>query len=140
MNPNEHLAVQRILVVDDEYAIRVLLKTFLESNAYEVRVADDGENATAIFEEFRPDLVISDIMMPVENGLTLVSRLREKRPWIKVIYLSAWLDEADTEKRLQEELEEHPHYKLIQKPFQLDKLLEAIRNYPSSPVPATGKA
>jgi CheY-like chemotaxis protein len=140
MNPNEHLAVQRILVVEDEYAIRVLLKTFLESNAYEVRVADDGENATAIFEEFRPDLVISDIMMPVENGLTLVSRLREKRPWIKVIYLSAWLDEADTEKRLQEELEEHPHYKLIQKPFQLDKLLEAIRNYPSSPVPATGKA
>jgi hypothetical protein len=63
--------------------------------------------------------------------------MRDKMPWIKVIYLSAWLDEADTERRLQEELEKHPHYKLIQKPFQLDRLLDAIRNYPSSPTPAS---
>jgi CheY-like chemotaxis protein len=134
---DENHPIKRILVVDDEYAIRVLLRTFLEGHAYEVRVADDGQNATAILEEFRPDLVISDIMMPVENGLSVVSRMRDKRPWIKVIYLSAWLDEADTERRLQEELEKHPHYKLIQKPFQLDRLLDAIRNYPSSPTPAS---
>ncbi|MEW6439438.1 MAG: response regulator [bacterium] len=131
MQKSDH-PVRRILVVDDEYAIRVLLKTFLEGHAYEVRVADDGESASAVFDEFRPDLIISDIMMPVENGLSIVSRLRERRPSIKVIFLSAWLDESDTEKRLQEELESHPHYRLIQKPFQLERLLEAIRGYPLS--------
>ncbi len=70
-------------------------------------------------------------MMPAENGLSVVSRLREKNPRIRVIYLSAWLDEAETEKRLQEELETHPDYQLIQKPFQLAKLLDTIRNYSS---------
>jgi len=134
---SENPPIKRILVVDDQYAIRVLLKTFLEGHAYEVRLAEDGDHATAVFEEFDPDLIISDIMMPVENGLSIVSRLRKKRPPIKVIYLSAWLDQAETEKRLQEELENHPHYKLIQKPFQLDKLLDAVRNYPSSAEPAS---
>lgn len=128
---NDQSPIKRILVLDDEHAIRILLKTFLEGHAYEVQVADDGENATAIFESFRPDLVISDIMMPAENGLSVVSRLREKNPRIRVIYLSAWLDEAETEKRLQKELDTHPDYQLIQKPFQLAKLLEAIRNYSS---------
>ena len=93
---------KRILVIDDEYAIRVLLKSFLEGHDYEVRLAEDGENALRAFEEFQPEVVISDIMMPVENGLSIVSRIRGRNPSIKVIYLSAWLDETDTEKRLDE--------------------------------------
>ena len=122
---------RRILVVDDEYAIRVLLKSFLEGHDYEVQLAEDGENAFRTFEEFKPEVVITDIMMPVESGLSLVSRIRERNPSIKVIYLSAWLDEADTEKRLNEELSNYPDYKLIMKPFDLDALLAAIEEVSS---------
>lgn len=123
---------RRILVIDDEYAIRVLLKSFLEGHNYEVRLAEDGENALRTFEEFQPEVVISDIMMPVENGLSIVSRIRARNPSIRVIYLSAWLDETDTEKRLDEELRNHPEYKLIKKPFDLDALLKAVEELTSA--------
>ena len=122
---------RRILVVDDEYAIRVLLKSFLEGHDYEVQLAEDGENALRTFEEFQPEVVITDIMMPVESGLSLVSRIRERNPSIKVIYLSAWLDETDTEKRLNEELSNYPDYRLIKKPFDLDALLQAVKELSS---------
>ena len=120
------VADKRILVIDDEYAIRVLLKSFLEGHDYEVRLAEDGEHALETLDEFQPEVVISDIMMPVQDGLTVVSRIRERNPSIKVIYLSAWIDEADTEKRLNEELDSHPDYRLVKKPFDLDGLLQVI--------------
>ncbi len=119
--------IRRILVVDDEHAIRLLLKSFLEGQNYEIRLAEDGTSALQLFEEFQPELIISDIMMPYENGLSIVSRIREITPSIKVIYLSAWLDEAETESQLVEELDNFPFYKLIQKPFNLQGLLEVIR-------------
>jgi CheY-like chemotaxis protein len=122
---------RRILVVDDEYAIRVLLKSFLGGHDYEVRLAEDGENAFRTFEEFQPEVVITDIMMPVESGLSLVSRIRDRNPSIKVIYLSAWHDETDTEKRLNEELNNYPDYRLIKKPFDLDALLKVIEELSS---------
>jgi CheY-like chemotaxis protein len=126
---------RRILVIDDEYAIRVLLKSFLEGQAYEVRLAEDGGHALQILEEFQPELVISDIMMPVENGLSIVSKIRARIPSIKVLYLSAWIDEAQTEKRLNEELNDYPDYRLIKKPFDLDALLKAIEELlPPQPV------
>ena len=119
-------ADRTILVIDDEYAIRVLLKSFLEGHDYEVRLAEDGEHALQTLDEFQPQVVISDIMMPVQDGLTVVSRIRERNPSIKDIYLSAWIDEADTEKRLNEELDNFPDYRLVKKPFDLDVLLQTI--------------
>ncbi len=123
---------QTILVVDDEYAIRVLLKSFLEGHNYEILLAESGEEAFRLFEESQPQLVISDIMMPVEDGLSVVSRIRKRNPSIKVVYLSAWIDEADTEKRLNEELEKYPDYRLVKKPFDLDALLQIIEDLSSS--------
>ena len=124
---------RKILVIDDEYAIRVLLKSFLEGHNYEVRLAEDGEHALQTLEGFHPEVVVSDIMMPVENGLSVVSKIRERNPSVKVLYLSAWIDEAETEKRLNEELNEHPDYRLIKKPFDLDNLLNAIEELLSLP-------
>jgi DNA-binding response OmpR family regulator len=128
--PSHHRETpEKILIVDDEYAIRILLKTFLESYHYIVRIADDVETAYQIFREFQPDLIISDIMMPLDTGLSLISRIRGLSPSIKVIYLSAWLDESETERKLQQELLQHPNYKIIQKPFHLDALLNIVQNY-----------
>ena len=120
-------SIKQVLVIDDEYAIRVLLKNFLETHNYEVELADCGKKVDTILETFQPELVITDIMMPEENGLSIVSRIRKTNPSIKVIYLSAWIDEAETEKRLQKELADYPRYILMQKPFDLNTLLTTIK-------------
>ena len=117
----------KILVVDDEYSIRVLLKSFLEGNDFEVRLAADGDAAFRAFQEFQPRLIMTDIMMPKENGISLVVRIREHDPSVKVIYLSAWLDEPETERKLRQALATHPGDQLILKPFNLDQLLHTIR-------------
>ncbi len=117
-----------ILVIDDEYAIRVLLKTFLESHDYIVHCAEDAENALELTRQYCPDLVISDIMMPSDSGISLVSKIRTLSPRIKVIYLSAWTDEAETEIILKHERREHPECKVIQKPFQLDSFLKTVQD------------
>ena len=98
---------------------------------YEVRLAEDAEHALQAFEEFQPGIIISDIMLPAENGLSIVSRLRDRNPSIQVIYLSAWVDEAETEKKLAEELNNFPTYRLLQKPFDLDALLKVIQEVSS---------
>jgi CheY-like chemotaxis protein len=67
-------------------------------------LADERRNLKRILEKNRYDLIISDIMMPMDTGLSLISRIRELAPSIKVIYLSAWLDESETEVKLQQEL------------------------------------
>ena len=86
-----------------------------------------GQAAIQTFSEFQPHLIITDIMMPMENGISIVSRIRHFDPSIKVIYLSAWLDESETEKKLHQELNNYPYYKLIQKPFNLDTLLRTVQ-------------
>ncbi len=124
---NRQGAVKRILVVDDERAILVLLKTFLEGEGYEVRGAESGKSVDQILEEFEPELIITDIMMPSEDGFSVVSRIREQRPSIKILYLSAWIDESDTEQMLCKELVNYPNYKILKKPFALDDILRIIR-------------
>ena len=102
--------------------------------------ADSVSEATEATHRVRGggyDVVVSDIMMPVHDGLTVVSRIRDRNPSIKVVYLSAWIDEADTERRLNEELGNYPNYRLLKKPFDLDTLLQVIAELSS---PSAGQA
>jgi len=121
--------MKRILVVDDENAICVLLKAYLVSKMYEIRVAEDSESVRQILKNFQPDLTIADIMMLEESGFSIISTIRQQIPSLKVIYLSAWIDEAETERELQAELRRHPDYKVMKKPFDLDVLQQTIENF-----------
>jgi CheY-like chemotaxis protein len=68
--------VRTILVVDDESSMRFLLRMILESAGYEVVEAPHGAAALERAKESPPDLVVTDLMMPVMNGRDLVGRLR----------------------------------------------------------------
>jgi len=68
---------QRILVVDDEPQILRVLSRILASEGYEIRVASDGDEALAVFSDWAPDLVITDLVMPKIDGLDLCERLRQ---------------------------------------------------------------
>src|ERR1039457_1472238 len=76
-----------ILVVDDEPQITRVLRTSLNAQGYEIRVANDGEAALEIVKDFAPDLVITDLAMPNMNGIELCRRLR-KMSQVPILVLS----------------------------------------------------
>ena len=81
----------KILVVDDEKSLRELLESLLEELGHEVLSAANGEQALKIVETDRPALVISDVMMPVMDGYSLLEQIRLNPQWrsIKVLMISA---------------------------------------------------
>ncbi len=81
-------AATRILVVDDEKSIRITLQAFLERAGFEVNVAADGHEAMKCVEAWRPDIVVTDIVMPEEDGLGLVRHLHEHFPEIPFVVIS----------------------------------------------------
>jgi len=79
---------KRVLVVDDEAGIRDSLRLLL-GKSFEVGTAEDGEGALAMLDEFRPDLILLDVMMPKLDGLETLKRVREKFSAIPVVMLTA---------------------------------------------------
>ncbi len=70
--------IGRVMVVDDEESIREVLSNYLESLGYEVQTASDGQDALGKFEAGAYDLIVSDLLMPVIDGLELLRKVREK--------------------------------------------------------------
>jgi two-component system, OmpR family, response regulator VicR len=66
----------RILFVDDDFAVTEVTRMVLEHEGFAVAIAANGEDALAALDSERPDLVITDYMMPIMNGAELVRRMR----------------------------------------------------------------
>ncbi len=81
---------KKILVVDDEKNIRLLLKEELSDEGYDVIQAESGEAALHMIREEKPDIVTLDIKMPGEDGLTVLRRIRETDYDLPVIICSAY--------------------------------------------------
>ncbi|HEY3493699.1 MAG TPA: sigma-54 dependent transcriptional regulator [Polyangiaceae bacterium] len=114
--------MRRILVVDDEENLRLVLRTLLRRNGYEVETASSGEEALGLVESFGPDVVITDVRMPRMGGMDLLGTLRAKGNDATVIVMSAYgnLDQAiDAIKA--------GAYDYIQKPFKPDEVVLALR-------------
>ena len=79
----------RLLVVDDEAEICDFLKSFFEDREFEVQTAQSGERALEIIESFRPQVMLLDIKMGAVDGLTVLRKVKEKDPRIKVIMVTA---------------------------------------------------
>jgi DNA-binding response OmpR family regulator len=110
----------RVLIVDDDPAIRKFIRANLEARDYEVLLAPDGEAALTLLEKEKPDLIILDIMMPNIDGFEVCRRVRE---WSKVpiIMLSARDGEMDKVKCLDCGADDY-----MTKPFSLKELLSRI--------------
>ena len=66
----------RVLIVDDSQEIASIVKMILEDEGFEIRSAMDGAEGFRVFLEFKPDLIITDIQMPGENGIELMKQIR----------------------------------------------------------------
>jgi two-component system, chemotaxis family, chemotaxis protein CheY len=77
-----------ILIIDDEPDLRSLLRLWLEDCDHVVIEAEDGKKGILAFEQFIPDLVITDVFMPEKEGLGVIRAIRNRREQVKVIAMS----------------------------------------------------
>ena len=111
----------RILVVDDEPQLTRVLRTGLKSHGYDVRTAADGLSGLETFNDWHPDLVITDLAMPNMNGLELSRKLRAVSA-VPIIVLSAKGEEKTKVEALDIGADD-----FVTKPFGIDELLARIR-------------
>jgi two-component system, OmpR family, response regulator len=112
----------RLLVVDDEPNIRELLSASLRYAGFEVATAADGQQALALADSFRPDLLVLDVMMPGLDGFGVVRRLRQAGRHTPVLFLTARDAAEDKVSGLTLGGDDY-----VTKPFSLDEVLARIR-------------
>ncbi len=106
----------KILVVDDDPAIRNLIHRYLAKHDYEVESASDGKTALAVFEQFNPDIVILDLNLPDSSGYNLCAEM-QGRTGVFVLMLTSRTDEADKIKGFSQGADDY-----LTKPFSLEEL------------------
>src|ERR1044072_7966349 len=111
----------RILIVDDEPQLTRVLRTGLKSRGYDVRAAADGLAGFEAFNDWHPDLVITDLAMPNVDGLELCRRLRAISQ-VPIIVLSAKGEEKTKVEALDIGADDY-----VTKPFGIDELLARVR-------------
>jgi CheY-like chemotaxis protein len=113
--------VKTVLVVDDEFSIALLISTVLEDEGYRVLTAANGRMALDMLAETKPDLVISDFMMPLMDGAAFAHALRgiEAHRQTPLIMTSGLPEEA-----LREKFDDYQ--KFLRKPFFEPVLLKAV--------------
>ncbi len=111
----------KVLVVDDDQTVLELLKLYGEREGFEVIVVSDGDQVLAAFDRENPDVVILDIMLPGNDGLTLCRKLREVR-MIPIIMLTAKGEEADRVLGLEMGADDY-----VSKPFSPRELVARIK-------------
>lgn len=106
----------KILVVDDEEDIQIILSDRLKMYGYEISTAGDGEEALEKVESESPDLVLLDIRMPKKDGMAVLSEIKSKHPEIFVIMITAYM----TVKRAEEAMLKLGAYDFIEKPLKFE--------------------
>jgi len=116
---------ETILLTEDEEPVRALAKDILEMNGYNVLEADSGEAALEIAAAYEGTihLLLTDVVMPGMGGGRLANALTERRPGIRVLYMSGYPDDAIVRHGILD-----ANAAFIQKPFSLDGLSKKIRD------------
>jgi YesN/AraC family two-component response regulator len=116
--------MSKVLIIDDEPYILLMLKKMLEKAGYEVDLASNGKEGMDLFAKASADLVITDIIMPDKEGLEIIMEMKKQRPDLKIIAISGG-------GRISPEsyLECAAHFgasRVFQKPFKQKELVSAV--------------
>jgi DNA-binding response OmpR family regulator len=116
---------KRVLIADDEPNIVTSLEFLITRGGYQVEVARNGDEALALVESFRPDLVLLDVMMPRRSGYEVCQQMRAHPAWrhIKILMLSAKGREAEVSKGLSLGADAY-----VTKPFSNGELMARVRS------------
>ncbi|MGD6794059.1 response regulator [Metabacillus indicus] len=115
---------EKILIVDDQYGIRILLNEVFQKAGYQTYQAANGFQALEIVDKHKPDLVLLDMKIPGMDGIEILKRMRVVEPDIRVIIMTAYgeLDMIQEAK----DLGALTHFA---KPFDIDEIRDAVRKY-----------
>ena len=115
---------KNILICDDAAFMRMMIKDILTKNGYNVAgEAENGLKAVEKYNETKPDLVMMDISLPELDGIQALKKIKESDPGATVIMCSAMGQQAMVIEAIQSGAKD-----FIVKPFQADRVLEAIKN------------
>ena len=114
----------RVLLVEDAPFLRYAFSRLLRLQGYEVREANDGQEALDCIGEFRPDLVLTDLMMPVMGGVELIANLRANPEFADVPVVAITADATDQAEQLARQA---GAVDVITKPIDLPSLLDRLR-------------
>ncbi len=117
-----------ILVVDDETLITDTLADILYEHGFEARKANSAEEAIEIALRMRPDIVLTDVLMPRMSGVDLGVRIRQELPGTQIILISGQASTADL---LQKAQEEGNVFELLPKPIHPEELVARLRGLAS---------
>ena len=112
----------RVLLVDDEPALTNLLKMALHYEGWQIEVAHDGRAAIAKYNEFEPDLLVLDIMLPDTDGLQILRTVRESDTYTPTLFLTARDSVLDRVTGLTAGADDY-----LTKPFSLEELVARLR-------------
>jgi two-component system chemotaxis response regulator CheY len=115
---------RRILVVDDSYYMRTMLKNLLSDAGHDiVGEAANGEDALKLARSLNPDMVTLDVILPDTTGLEVLKEIKKDQPNLKIVIVSAVGQEMVVNEAIQ-----NGAIAYIVKPFNEDKVLEVVEN------------
>lgn len=116
-------AQKRLLLIDDDPNLILLVKDYLEFRGYDVTTAENGREALEILEKEMPDMIICDVMMPEMDGYAFVEQVRKdpRTNWIPVLFLSAKGQSQDRVKGLNTGADVY-----MVKPFEPEELVSQV--------------
>ncbi len=120
----KHTKVDRILIVDDSPDNIFLIQSILQEEGYAIETAENGEEALAKIDEFSPDLILLDVMMPVMDGYEVTRRVRSNTalPFMPILLITAY-DQLSVARGLDTGADD-----FIRKPVEYDELMARVRS------------
>jgi len=113
----------KVLIAEDDRDFGNILSQYVTINGFDVKLARDGKEAWDLFDDYKPDICVLDVMMPEMDGFTLAGKIKTARPEMPVIFLTAKSLKEDIIKGLKIGADDY-----ITKPFDPDVLILRINN------------
>lgn len=115
------VTVAQVLLAEDEDTVREFVSRVLTMHGHSVIEARDGAQAVEMMNQHHFDLLLTDIVMPIMDGITLALKVRSTRPDVPIILMTGYANESQRAHNLSVLIEE-----LLSKPFNKDELIAAV--------------
>lgn len=112
----------KVLLAEDEASLGMIVKESLETRNFIVFHAENGEEATEIYQKEKPDILVLDVMMPKKDGFTLAKEIRQENKRIPIIFLTAKSQTSDVLEGFN-----HGGNDYLKKPFSMEELIVRIK-------------
>ena len=116
------MSKNKILFVEDELSLGLIVKESLETRGFEVNYSQDGRSGLNSFKEYKPDICLLDIMLPIKDGFTLAQEIRKLDARVPIIFITARSQTPDVVKGFEIGANDY-----IKKPFSMEELVVRIK-------------